>query len=77
MEVKKSLFLNGLEVVRIQKTAGETLFMKCSDYGMVCVPYSAFITHFKSLAYVFITSYDTKLIEEYKEFDSFIKNTVI
>ena len=79
MKVEKSLFLNGLAVVTIRKSAEETLFMiphKSGDY-MHCVPYSQFMEFFKSLAYVFITSYDVKLIEEYREFNSFIENITI
>ena len=75
MKVEKSLFLNGLAVVTVKKSVGETLFMISHESGdyMCCVPYSQFMEQFKSLAYVFITSYDIKLIEEYREFDNFIR----
>lgn len=75
MKAQKSLFLND-EVLRIEQANGKTRFLKVSSdgAGMQEVSYAEFMDFFKSLAYVFATSWNTKLIEEYREFDKFIQS---
>lgn len=77
--MKKSLYLNGGEVLRVDKVNGKTRFLKVSNdnLAMVQVDYQEFMEFFKSLAYVFATSWDKKLVEEYREFDGFIENLCI
>lgn len=76
--MKKSLYLNGGEILRIEKVNGEIRFLKVSNdgLGMIQVDYAEFMEFFKSLAYVFVTSWNKNLIEEYREFDKFIMNNV-
>lgn len=72
--MKKSLFLNG-EVLRIEKINEKTRFLKISDddLAMIEVDYMEFMEFFKSLAYVFVTSWNKNLVEEYREFNDFIE----
>lgn len=73
MTIKKSLFLNG-EVLRVEKMDDKTRFLMVTDDGaaMQEVSHLEFMEYFKKLAYVFITSWNTELIEQYREFDNFI-----
>lgn len=75
MKVKKSLFLNG-EVLRVEKTDDKVRYLKVTDdnEAMQEVSYFEFMEFFKKLAYVFITSWNTELIEQYREFDKFIND---
>ena len=75
MKAQKSLYLNGGEILRVEQTDGETKFLVLSNdgCGLKKVSYLEFMEVFKKLAYVFITSWDEKLVEEYKECNKFME----
>lgn len=75
MTIKKSLFLND-EVLRVEKSDDKVRFLMVTDDGVAMqeVSYLEFMEFFKKLAYAFITSWNTELIEQYREFDKFIND---
>lgn len=73
---KKSLFLNGIEVLRIDKNGEKTLYLVGDDIAMKEADIPTFEKELKNLAYVFITCYDMKKVEEYREFDKFFRDSI-
>lgn len=74
----KSFFISGASVLMIKDDGANIVWLKVTDdgEGMQEVTAKEFIDYFKGLAYVCITSWNSDLVKEYREFNKAIQEAV-
>jgi len=76
--MRKDFGINGVSDVAVEYNGYMVSFLVATPdgEGMMAVTYSEFMEAFKALAYVALTSWNTDLANEYRDFDRAVKNMI-